>query len=337
MVREISIAFQTDKSAAAYVALARLVDDYDFDAVSLYCDAPYHPPFAPLMLMAPHITRARIGVAAIPPSRIHPIDIAAQTALLAELARGGVYVGIARGAWLAEHAIREHQPALQAIREAVEVVRYLLSGRQGGYAGTVYQLAEHVRAPYPLPHQPIPILIGTWGAQLAAVAGEIADEVKIGGCANPDFIPVMRAYIARGEQRAGRAPGSVRIVVGAVSVIDEDRQRARQTARREVALYLPVVAALDPTVTLEPGLVDRLQQHARQRDWDAAAASISDDVLDRFAISGNPRDVIAHAERLFAAGAERIEFGTPHGLPPETGIHLLGREVIPALRRITSA
>ena len=94
MRHEISIAFQTDKSAAQYVSLAKLVNNYDFDVVSVYCDAPYHPPFPPLMLMAPHIERARVGAAAISPSRIHPIDIAAQVALLAEVAHGGVYVGL---------------------------------------------------------------------------------------------------------------------------------------------------------------------------------------------------------------------------------------------------
>ena len=330
--REISIAFQTDKTAAQYIALAKLVNEYDFDTVSVYCDAPYHPPYPPLMLMAPHIERARVGVAAVPPSRIHPIDIAAQTALLAEIARGGVYVGIARGAWLGDHAIREHTPALQAIREAVDIVRYLLSGQTGGYQGAVYRLAPHVRAPYPVPDQPVPVLIGTWGQQLCAIAGEIADEVKVGGSANPDLVPVIRSYIAPGEQRAGRPTGSTGIVIGAVSVVDEDRQRARQAARRSVALYLPVVARLDPTLTVEPDFIARLQTHVNQGDWDAAGGLISDELLDRFAFSGNAHDLIEQANRLFAAGASRIEFGTPHGLPSERGIRLLGEQVIPALR-----
>jgi 5,10-methylenetetrahydromethanopterin reductase len=329
MKREISIAFQTDKTAAQYVALAKLVNQYDFDAVSVYCDAPYHPPYGPLMLMAPHVERARVGAAAVPPSRIHPIDIAAQTALLAELACGGVYIGIARGAWLADHAITEQRPALQTIREAVDVVRYMLSGQAGGYQGQVYQIAAHVRAPYPLPDGPIPVLIGTWGQRLAALAGEIADEVKIGGSANPDIVPVMRGYIAAGASIAGRDVG---IVLGAVSVVDDDRDRARYAARRSVALYLPVVAGLDPTLTVEPALIERLQTLANQGDWDTAARLISDDVLDRFAFSGNAHDLIDHANRLFAAGASRIEFGTPHGLDSAAGIRLLGAEVIPALR-----
>jgi 5,10-methylenetetrahydromethanopterin reductase len=330
--REISIAFQTDKTAAQYVALAKLVNDYDFDAVSVYCDAPYHPPYPPLMLMAPHIERARVGVAAVPPSRIHPIDIAAQTALLAEIARGGVYVGIARGAWLADHAIQEHTPALVAIREAVDVIRYLLSGQTGGYQGTVYQLAPHVRAPYPVPDDPVPILIGTWGQQLCAIAGEIAEEVKVGGSANPDIVPVIRGYIAPGEKRAGRVADTVGIVIGAVSVVDEDRQQARRAARRSVALYLPVVARLDPTLSIEPDFIERMQALVNQGDWDSAGSMISDELLDKFAFSGSPRDLIEHANRVFAAGASRIEFGTPHGLLSEHGIKLLGQQVIPALR-----
>ena len=334
MKREISIAFQTDKTAAQYIALAKLVNSYDFDVVSLYCDAPFHPPYPPLMLMAPHIDRARLGVAAVPPSRIHPIDIAANTALLADVARGGVYVGIARGAWLKDHGIAEHQPPLQAIREAVEVVRYLLSGQTGGYPGVVYRLAPHVRAPYPLPDRFVPVLIGTWGKTMAALAGEIADEVKIGGSANPDMIPVMRRYVARGAEKIGRSPEHIGIAIGAVSVVDEDRKQARMAARRSVSLYLPVVAELDPTLEIEPALIERMQRHVNHRDWDAAAGLISDDLLDRFAFSGSPDDLIAQASRLFDAGANRIEFGTPHGLQPERGIRLLGEKVIPALRSL---
>jgi 5,10-methylenetetrahydromethanopterin reductase len=333
MKHEISIAFQTDKSATQYIALARLVNEYDFDAVSVYCDLPYHPSYAPLLLMAPHIQRARLGPAAVPPSRMHPLDIAAQTALLSEIAAGGAYIGLARGAWLANHGVREYTPAVQAIREAVDVIRYTLTNQTGGYPGQIFRLAEHVRPAYPLPEKPIPIMIGTWAQKLGGVAGEIADEVKIGGSANPDMVPVMRAYLAVGERTAKRPAGIVRIAVGAVSVIDDDRQRARAAARRSVALYLPVVVPLDPTLTVDPDLISRLQTYTNRGENDSAAALISDGLLDRFAFSGDAGDIINHASRLFAAGAQRVEFGTPHGLSPEAGIHILGKKVIPILRR----
>ena len=330
MRREISIAFQTDKTPTQYIALAKLVDQYDFDAVSVYCDAPFQPSYGPLLLMASHIHRARLGPAAVSPARIHPIDIAADTALLAQLAQGGVYVGIARGAWLKDHGISESAQPIQAIRETVDIVRYMLSGAEGGYQGEVYQIAAHVRAPYPLPIGSIPVMIGTWGRKLCAVAGEIADEVKVGGSANPYLVPVIQGYIAEGERKAGRAEGSVGVALGAVSVVDEDRHQAREQARRAVALYLPVVAPLDPTLDVEPELLERLQQFVNQHDH-AAAHLISDELLERFALAGDAADIIRQSEAIFAAGARRIEFGTPHGLHPENGIRILGEQVLPAL------
>ncbi len=331
--REISIAFQTDKSPAEYAALASLADEQGFDVITVYNDAPFHPAYAALLLMAPHVKRARIGPATVQASRVAPIDIAAQAVLLDALAPGRTYIGLSRGAWLEAHGIQPEAKPITAIKEAVRVIRYLLYGETGGVTGEFYSLASHVRAPYALPSNPeIPLLIGTWGPQLAALAGEIANEVKVGGSANPDFVPVMRDYIAVGEQRAGRAAGTVGVVVGAVCVVDEDGQQARALARREVALYLPVVAKLDTTLDIDPECIARIRAGVENHDLDTAAAQISDELLDRFAFSGTPQQIAAQCEALFAVGASRVELGTPHGLASEHGIQLLGEQVLPMLR-----
>jgi 5,10-methylenetetrahydromethanopterin reductase len=112
----------------------------------------------------------------------------------------------------------------------------------------------------------------------------------------------------------------VRIVLGAVTVVDEDGERARSIARREVAMYLDVVAELDPTFSLDPDLLE------------GPPAQIPDEVLDRFAFAGTPEQVAARAEAVFDAGASRIDFGTPHGMPEERGVELLCRQVLPRLR-----
>ena len=126
--------------------------------------------------------------------------------------------------------------------------------------------------------------------------------MKIGGCANPDMVRLMRSWIGN---------DAVAIVVGAVTVVDEDGDLARKRAREEVAMYLEVVADLDPTLALEPG--------------DSAP-------LDRFAIAGTPEEVAAHASRLFDAGVARVEFGTPQGMTTTTGVELLATRVLPLLR-----
>lgn len=329
--RQVSIAFQTDKSPAEYIGLAKLVNLYDFDIVSVYCDAPFHPSYGPLLLMAPHIERARLGPAAVSPFRIHPIDIAANTALLAQAAPGGAYIGLARGAWLAEHGIQEPHRPLRAIREAITVIRKLLSGETTGTFGKHFRIAGHVRAPYPIPAEQPPLMLGTWGPKMAALAGELADEIKVGGSANPALVPLMLTRLQAGEKKAKRL-GATGLVMGAVTVVDDDRDLARSKAKNALALYLPVVAALDPTINLEPELIQRIDVLVKQGYSDQAADLISDDLLEAFTFAGNPADLVRQAESLFNAGVSRIEFGTPHGLTPETGIRLLGEQVLPRLK-----
>ncbi|MCB0186127.1 MAG: LLM class flavin-dependent oxidoreductase, partial [Caldilineaceae bacterium] len=120
--------------------------------------------------------------------------------------------------------------------------------------------------------------------------------------------------------------------LGAVCVVDEDGKAARAYVKREVALYLPVVAELDPTVNLEPELLTRLKEAAARYDFEGAANLISDELLTCFAFAGTPDEIADHAATLFAAGATRVEFGTPHGLTTEAGLHLLGTRVLPALQ-----
>jgi 5,10-methylenetetrahydromethanopterin reductase len=179
----------------------------------------------------------------------------------------------------------------------------------------------------------VPLLIGAWGAQTLALAGRIADEVKVGGSANPDVMPVVRGRIATGAAAAGRAADDVGIVVGAVSVVDEDGDAARARARSEVAMYLAVVAGFDPTTEVPAGVLAAVKAHVAAGDHAAAGRVIPDDVLDRFAFAGTPEHVAAQIAELFAAGASRVELGTPHGLSPHRGIELIGTRILPILGR----
>ena len=92
-----------------------------------------------------------------------------------------------------------------------------------------------------------------------------------------------------------------------MSVVDLDGVAARALARREIALYLPVVAELDPTLTLDPDLVAAIRAAAAHYDFDQAARLISDDLLRKFAFAGTPDEVAEQAHSHFAAGAGRVD------------------------------
>lgn len=331
--REIGLGIQADKPLADYRAIATLAEECGIDVLSVFADLWFQPPVVALLEMARVTERVRLGPACWNPFTSHPYELAGQLAALHELSGGRAYLGLARGSWLADLDLTQPRP-ITHLREAAEVVRHLLSGSETGYAGRVFHLAPGRRLRYTVePAESIPLLIGAWGPQGAALAGEIADELKIGGTANPAMIPVMRERLAVGSRQASRPEDAVRIVVGAVTVVDKDRAAARRCASREVAMYLPVVAGLDPTVQLPEGLLDRLAPLVAAGDHEAAGRLVPSDVLDLFSFSGTPEDVAAQAQKLFDAGAARVEFGTPHGLTNLRGVMLIGHEVLPLLDR----
>jgi 5,10-methylenetetrahydromethanopterin reductase len=325
------IAFQGDKTPGEYEALAELVDGYSFDVVSVYNDLMFQPALGPLMLMARKLRRAQVGFAALNPFTLHPVEIAGQVAMLDLVSNGRAYLGLARGAWLEQIGVQATR-AVQTLREAVLVVRHVLARRSDAFEGEVFKIAAGTTLNYAPLRERVPIMIGTWGRQTAAMAGELADEIKIGGSANPDMVGALSPALRKGEHIAGRSEGATGICLGAVTVVDEDRAAARALVRREAALYLPVVAALDPTLD-DPDWLAHIQVLGQRKDYAAISASISDAMLDKFTFAGNPDDVIRQVEALIEAGATRVEFGTPHGLNSAHGIQLLGEQVLPHFRQ----
>jgi len=329
---ELGLGLQSDKRPGEYARLAVAAEQHGFDVLSVFSDLLYQPPIAALLEMARVTDRVRLGAACWNPYTLHPYEIAGQVATLDLASNGRSYIGLARGTWLGRIGVPQPRP-VATLRAAARTVTALLTGDPAGIEDELFPLAPGTVLRYGLPTRLPPLLIGTWGEQTARMAGAVADEVKLGGSANPAMVGVMRGWLDAGSRQAGRRPGAVGVVVGAVTVVDEDGPAARALARREVAMYLAVVAGLDPTVVLPAGLLDGVQRRVETGDHEGAGRLIPDEVLDLFSFSGTPEQVAAQAQRLIDAGVSRVEFGTPHGRTGIEGVELLGRRVVPLLRR----
>jgi len=320
--RELGLGLQTDKEFGEYAALARAADDAGFDVVTVFNDLWFQPALPALLEIAAATRRVRVGPSCLNPFMLHPVEIAGQIAALDLASHGRAFLGLAAGAWLDELGVDHAQP-VTAVREAWQVVRRLLAGDRSGFEGTRFRLRPGDALRSAPVRATVPLLVGTWSPRLAAFAGEAADELKVGGSANPAVVAVLRERI--GNDRVG-------IVLGAVTVVDEDGGRARALARREVAMYIDVVGALDPTTDLDPELLERIGERVGAGDHDGAGSLVGDELLARFAFAGTPAEVAEQAEALFDAGALRVDFGTPHGIDEVHGVELLCADVLPRLR-----
>ena len=275
----VSLGLQTDKPPGEYAKLASLAEDLGFDGVSVFSDLLYQPPVAALLEMAAATSRIRLGCACWNPYTLHPYEIAGQFAAVDAASGGRAYLGLAKGSWLEAIGVESPRP-IARLRDAVGFVRALLDGEGRGYDGAIFRLEPGVRLRYPLVRPDVPILLGSWGPLGMMLAGEVADEIKVGGSANPAMVEVVRSRVDRGIDRAGREAGCVRVVLGAVTVVDEDGAAARAHARRQVAMYLDVVAALDPTIELPDDLLPAIRARLAEGDDEGAGRLVPRDVLD---------------------------------------------------------
>jgi 5,10-methylenetetrahydromethanopterin reductase len=296
-VSELGLGLQSNKSAEDYIAIARRAEAAGFDVISVFHDLLFQPAIVPLTLIATVTERVRLGPAALNPFTLHPVELAGQAVGLDLVSGGRAYLGIAAGAWLDRLALDTSRP-VQRMREAVEIVERVQAGDRSGFAGELFTLAPGAGLGYEPLRARVPLMLGTWAPRMAALAGDVADEVKIGGTANPEMIGQMRDWIGNDE---------VGIVVGAVTVVDEDGDAAREAAAAQVEMYLEVVGALDVTLGSKPP-------------------------VEKFVLAGTPEEVAARVRELHEAGAKRVEFGTPQGLTTMRGVELLCDRVLPLVR-----
>ena len=284
-MRELGLGLQSDKRPGRYAELARIAEDGGFAVVTVFNDLFFQPALPALLEIAQATERVRVGPSCLNPFTTHPAEIAGQTAALDLASNGRAFLGLAAGAWLDRLGLDTHR-AYTAIRETWEIVTRVLARDDSGFDGELFRLAAGETLAYEPLRAEVPLLVGTWSPRLTAFAAERAAELKLGGSANPKLVRVVRERL--GDETT--------LVVGAVTVVDEDDAKARELARREVELYLPVVAQRDPTAKGE---------------------------LDEFAFAGSPARIAEHANALFEAGADRVEFGTPHGADERRGVELL--------------
>ena len=278
-------------------AAAEAAAPYAYDSFSVYGDLGDLPPYAVLHAVADAFKGSEIkmvGPMGVPAGMQHPELVGMHARALAEQLPGQSYLGLVRGAFLEQ--IGQRPATLKTLEQTVLSIR-----------------EKRIE---------VPIYLGGFGPRLLALAGELAvDGLKLGGSTNLALASKASEVIAN---------DSVELVLGAVSVVDRDRRAARYLARREVAKYLDVVGELDHT--LDGDELASLQQFRSRFPIDPDAyTSISDSLLDKFAMAGSPDEII---ERIAAMNGVvgRFELGTPHGLSDRAAaIEYIGNTVLKEL------
>ena len=334
--RDLQFSFGSNGAPAIgeQIALALAAESHGFSHFSAFDDLFFRPAWPTLFSVAQHTTRIGLGPSVVNPYLTHPALIAEYAAILEEVAPGRAYLGIGRGAFLEEIHVEISRP-LRALREAIALIRQLWAGNAAAYEGEIFSLRPSAALHFPPPARAIPIMLGTWGERGARLSGELADELKAGSLWSVRYAQHLWQHITEGSERAGRHTKACGLVLGPLTAIAEDRAAAAACARQTLVFYLPYLAPMPQFLGMEEEQLIRIQARQAEGDLPGAAALISDDLLQEFALFGTPSDVIASIERTAAETAlTRVEFGMPHGPDGSAAaLQLLGERVLPHFSR----
>jgi alkanesulfonate monooxygenase SsuD/methylene tetrahydromethanopterin reductase-like flavin-dependent oxidoreductase (luciferase family)/hemerythrin-like domain-containing protein len=197
--------------------LVALAEVAGLDLVSVQ-DHPYQARYVDtwtlLSVIGARTTALRLSpnVASLP---LRPPVVLAKAAATLDLITGGrVELGLGAGAfWDAIAAAggpkRTPRQAVDALVEAIAIIRGIWAGGSLTYAGEHYQVKGLHAGPRPV-HE-IPIWLGAYKPRMLRVTGQLADAwVPSMGYADPAALPALRAQIDEAAEAGGRAPQAVR-------------------------------------------------------------------------------------------------------------------------------
>jgi len=205
-------------AGAHILELARRADAAGLDWVSVQ-DHPYQPAFLDTMTLLTAIAAATGRVTVFPnvanlPLR-PPAVLARAVASLDILSGGRAELGIGAGAfWDGVAAMggprRSPRESVDALREAIAVIRALWTPGRGARAGGQYYSVSGAK-PGPFPVHDVGIWVGAYKERMLRLTGAVGDGwLPSAPYAPPERLAAMNAVIDAAALEAGRSPADVR-------------------------------------------------------------------------------------------------------------------------------
>lgn len=179
--------------------------------------------------------------------------------------------------------------------------------------------------PGPIEHPTIPVHVAAIGPNMMAVAGEVADGVRLHPVCTPRFIDEhVHPEIARGAARTGRDPGDVEVcmkpLVG-TAADDAALERVADTVRARVAFYLST-PSYRRTFELHGwgGIAEEAAALSKAQRWDDLPSLVHDDMLHTVATLATHDGIAAALTERYAGRVDRIEFSIPVTSPDDADV-----------------
>lgn len=292
------------------VRIARLADELGYDSVWLGETWGYEL-FTSMADLIHNTERIKIGAGIANVFTRSAALIAMSAATLDERSGGRILLGLGSSGHIVVerlHGVPFEKP-LTRIREYVDVINILLRGERLYYQGELLDLQQGFRLRMNPIREHIPIYVASITPKSLDQSGRIADGVI------PIFWPgdqfaALRTSLDQASEEAGRALGSTSIAPYITTVLVEDesqREAMRRAAREPVAFYIGRMGRFYAEHLERQGFSEEVA--AVRKGWeqghDAAAAGVSDELLDTTALVGTADEISEKLSGWVANGLDQ--------------------------------
>jgi 5,10-methylenetetrahydromethanopterin reductase len=299
------------ESLGGFGALCREAETAGFDWLGVAdSQSVFRELYVALTLAALHTERMRIGPLVTNPLTRHLVVTASAIASVDEVSGGRAALGLGSGD-SAISTIGAPPATLAGLEEAITTLGRLTRGETIEREGRAWRVHRSTRR--------VPIYLAAEGPRTLELAGRLADGVIVGLGLTPEVIRLSLAAIERGARAAGRTLADIDVWWFAKTSLADRRDDA--IAPIKMALAASANHAFRFTLDGKGVPVDVHEKiRALQREYNAHhheipgagnaslpdRFSLTEFLVDRFAIAGTPADCVAQIRRAMDAGARQF-------------------------------
>ena len=289
-VRDLYLPVAAQSSVDQFVRLSEMAEQKGYDRVWLP-ETWGRDAVTVLATVAERTETVGIGTSIMNVYSRSPALIGQTAASLQEASDGRFRLGLGpSGPILVEgwHGVDYGNP-LRRTREAIDVVRAVLSGETVTYDGDIFQLSGF-RLRHDPPETSPPIDAAGMGPTSVELAGRFGDGWHA-LLLTADGLQERLEDFRRGAEMGDKDPDDQRVTVSLPCCALPDGERARDLVREHLAFYVGGMGTFYREALSEQGYeatANEISQQWASGNHDDAIAAIGDDLLDDLAIAGTP-------------------------------------------------
>jgi probable F420-dependent oxidoreductase len=290
-----------------------------------------HDPFFPLLLAAQETESVELGTSIAVAFARNPMILANVGWDLQNYSGGRFVLGL--GSQIKPHITKRFSmpwshPAAR-MREMVLAIRAIWDSWNNGtkldFRGDFYShtLMTPFFNPGPNPHGNAKIFLAGVGELMTEVAGEVCDGFICHGFTTERYLrEVTIPALLRGRAKAGKSDLEGFEIVGPSFVVtgsnENELEKASQGTRQQIAFY-GSTPAYKPVLDLHGwgGLQDELNTMSKQGKWVEMGNLVDDEILNTFAVVGEPERIAGELHRRYGDVIARVSFYAPYRSDPE--------------------